>query len=192
MDREQKIFKYILIILLVIIIIQLWHISKTLDYVDWDVRNILGKINFKQDFLFNKYGRNNQKRVRQASLHTHVRLAFCSGFTMFFFRSFKFNELVRSLPEGECTALDIFAYWNADSRPVGNSAMSLSMVDLRVLPCLNCLSLLIAVVFVLHFSQQTNFRGLLGLVALFLPSWCSDNLFLRLLVQPQYRLLSAH
>ena len=47
MDREQKIFKYILIILLVIIIIQLWHISKTLDYVDWDVRNILGKINFK-------------------------------------------------------------------------------------------------------------------------------------------------
>jgi len=47
MDREQKIFEYILMVLLIIIIIQLWHISKALNYVDWDVRNILGKINFK-------------------------------------------------------------------------------------------------------------------------------------------------
>ena len=41
---------------------------------------------------------------RNASLHTHVRMAFCFGFTMFSFRSLKFNELLRSLPAGECTA----------------------------------------------------------------------------------------
>ena len=45
MNKEQKIFTYILILLLIIIIIQLGYISKTLKYIDWDVRNVLSKMN---------------------------------------------------------------------------------------------------------------------------------------------------
>src|SRR3990167_9372578 len=44
------------------------------------------------------------RKYAKKNLHPYLRLAFCFGFTMFSFRSLKFNELVRNLPEGECTA----------------------------------------------------------------------------------------
>lgn len=44
MDKKQLIAALVVIILLIIIILQLGHISSVLDYIDWDIRNILGKI----------------------------------------------------------------------------------------------------------------------------------------------------
>lgn len=43
-----KIFLVIVIVLLLILIIQMGMLLKTVNYMDWDVRNILGKLNLSQ------------------------------------------------------------------------------------------------------------------------------------------------
>lgn len=45
MNKNQLIVNWVIIILLVVIILQLRRIYYVVDNIDWDVRNILGKLN---------------------------------------------------------------------------------------------------------------------------------------------------
>ena len=45
MNKKQLMVAGIVIVLLMVIIFQLGYIISKIDYIDWDIRNILGKLN---------------------------------------------------------------------------------------------------------------------------------------------------